>query len=153
MDLKKLNEFLVNAHINGYASSGEGGEKNLSDRSKELEYKEGLFFARDRYFGSNPFGGEEVVFYQQQPVWLMNYHGKVIKESVHVAEVYSFLKEALKKVPNNRPYRGLDNFKSGNFEYRNKVEGTVEKFIGEEQIYYNEELVYILKYHGGLISR
>lgn len=153
MDLKKLNEFLVNAHINGYASSGEGGEKNLSDGGKELEYREGLFFARDRYFGSNPFGGEEVVFYRRQPVWLINYYGKVITESASVTEVYLFLKEALKKVPKNKPYRGPDNFKSGNFEYFNKVEGTVEKFVGEEEIFYKKELVYILKYHGGLISK
>jgi len=153
MDLKGLNKFLINAHINGYASSGEGGEKSLPDGSKELEYKEELFFVRDRYFGSNPFGGEEVVFYRQQPVWLMNYYGKVIAESASIKEVYSFLKEALKKVPQDKPYRGPDNFKSGNFKYSNKVEGAVEKFIGEEKIYYKKELVYVAKYHGGLISK
>jgi len=56
-----LNQFLVKAKINTYVLSGEGGEKILSDGSKEFEFKEGKFEYRDRYFGFNPFIGQEIV--------------------------------------------------------------------------------------------
>jgi hypothetical protein len=51
----------------------------------------------------------------------------------------------------DKPFRGPDNFKNGDFEYINKIEGTVEKFEGEEIIFYKKQAVYKLSYHGGLI--
>ncbi|PJB08627.1 hypothetical protein CO122_01295, partial [bacterium (Candidatus Gribaldobacteria) CG_4_9_14_3_um_filter_33_9] len=59
----------------------------------------------------------------------------------------------LKKVLENKPFRGPDNFKQGDFEYFNKVEGVVENFQGEEAIFYKKQLVYKLNYHGGLVIR
>lgn len=58
MNTKQLSKFLVKAKINTYASSGEGGERIFPDGSKEFEEKE--FKYRDRYFGFNPFIGEEI---------------------------------------------------------------------------------------------
>ena len=51
MNIKQLSKFLVKAKINTYASSGEGGEKTLSDGSKEFEFEEKELKYRDRYFG------------------------------------------------------------------------------------------------------
>lgn len=48
MDTKQLSKFLVEAKINTYASSGEGGEKILPDGSKELEFEKKEFKYRDR---------------------------------------------------------------------------------------------------------
>lgn len=148
---KDLKKFLKEAKVNTYASSGEASEKILRDGGKKLEYVKGNFFYRDIYFGFNPFIGEEIIFYHQKPIWGMNYYGKVIVEPVSAKEIYLFLKEALKKVTEVKPFRGPDNFKSGYFEYLNNVEGKIESFTGEEKIFYKKELVYILNYHGGLI--
>jgi len=151
MDTKQLSKFLVKAKINSYASSGEGGEKVLPDGSKELEFEEKEFKYRDRYFGFNPFIGEEIVWQNEKIVWGMNYYGKIISEIVPAKQIYQFLQEALKKITENKPFRGLDNFKQGDFEYFNKTEGNVENFNGEEKIFHKKQLVYQLNYNGGLI--
>ena len=153
MDIEQLSKFLVKAKINTYASSGEGGEKILFDESKEFEFEEKEFKYRDRYFGFDPFIGQETVWQNGKIIWGMNYYGKVVSEVIPVKQIYQFLKEVLKKVLENKPFRGPDNFKQGDFEYFNKVEGVVENFQGEEAIFYKKQLVYKLNYHGGLVIR
>ncbi|PIR89986.1 XRE family transcriptional regulator [bacterium (Candidatus Gribaldobacteria) CG07_land_8_20_14_0_80_33_18] len=153
MDIEQLSKFLVKAKINTYASSGEGGEKILFDESKEFEFEEKEFKYRDRYFGFDPFIGQEIVWQNGKIIWGMNYYGKVVSEVIPVKQIYQFLKEVLKKVLENKPFRGPDNFKQGDFEYFNKVEGVVENFQGEEAIFYKKQLVYKLNYHGGLVIR
>ena len=152
MDIKQLSKFLIKAKINTYASSGEGGEKILSDGSKEFEFEEKEFKYRDRYFGFNPFVGQEVVFQNEKIVWGMNYYGKVVSKIIPPKQVYQFLQETLKRVTENKPFRGPNNFRQGDFEYFNKTEGTLEDFKGEEKIFYKKQLVYKLNYNGGLIT-
>jgi len=153
MDIEQLSKFLVKAKINTYALSGENEEKVLFDESKEFEFEEKEFKYRDRYFGFDPFIGQEIVWQNGKIIWGMNYYGKVVSEVIPVKQIYQFLKEVLKKVLENKPFRGPDNFKQGDFEYFNKVEGVVENFQGEEAIFYKKQLVYKLNYHGGLVIR
>lgn len=152
MDIKQLSKFLVKAKISTYASGGEGGEKILPDGSKEFEFKEKEFKYRDRYFGFNPFIGEEIVWQNEKMVWGMNYYGKITPEMIPVKQIYQFLQEALKRVTENKPFRGPNNFRQGDFEYFNKAEGTLEDFEGEEKIFYKKQLAYKLNYNGGLIT-
>lgn len=151
MDIKQLSKFLIKAKINTYASSGEGGERVLPDGSKELEFREKEFQHRDVYFGFNPFVGREVVFQKGKIVWGMNYYGKIVSKIIPSKQVYQFLQEALKKIPEDKPFRGPQRFKKDNFQYLNKIRGTVKKFDGEEKIFYKGKLVYGLIYHGGII--
>ena len=152
MDIKQLSKFLIKAKINTYASSGEGGEKILSDGSKEFEFEEKEFKYRDRYFGFNPFIGEEIAWQNEKMVWGMNYYGRIISEMIPAKQIYQFLQEALKKVREDKPFRGPDNFGQEDFEYFNKTEGILEDFEGEEKIFYKKQLVYKLNYNGGLIT-
>lgn len=152
MNTKQLRKFLVKAKINTYASSGEGGEKVLPDGSKELEFEEKEFKYRDRYFGYSPFIGEEIVWQNGKVVWGMNYYGEIVSEIIPAKQIYQFLQEALKKVTENKPFRGLDNFKKDNFKYVNETKGTVERFEGHETIFYKEELAYELNYYGGVVK-
>ena len=152
MDIKQLSKFLVKAKINTYASSGEGGEKILPDGSKEFEFKEKEFKYRDRYFGNNPFIGEEIVWQNKKVVWGMNYYGEIVSEIIPTKEIYQFLQEVLKKITEDKPFRGPDNFKQGDFEYFNKAERTLKSSEGEEKIFYKKQLVYKLNYTGGLIT-
>ena len=151
MNVKQLSKFLVKAKINTYASSGEGGEKILPDGGKEFEFEEKEFKYRDRYFGFNPFIGEEIVWQNEKMVWGMNYYGKITSETIPAKQIYQFLQETLKKITEDKPFRGPDNFKQGDFEYFNKAEGTLEYFKGKEKIFYRKQLVYKLNYNGGLI--
>jgi len=152
MNVKQLSKFLVKAKINTYASSGEGGEKILPDGGKEFEFEEKEFKYRDRYFGFNPFIGEEIVWQNEKMVWGMNYYGKITSETIPAKQIYQFLQETLKKITEDKPFRSPDNYKQGDFEYFNKVEGTLEDFKGNEKIFYKEQLVYKLNYNGGLIT-
>ena len=151
VDVKQLSKFLVKAKINTYASSGESGEKILPNGSKEFEFEEKEFKYRDRYFGYNPFIGEEIIWQSKKIVWGMNYYGEIVSKIIPTKEIYQSLQEALKKITDGKPFRGPDNFKKDKFEYINKIEGTVEKFKGEETIFYKKQFVYKLHYHGGLV--
>jgi hypothetical protein len=82
----------------------------------------------------------------------MNYFGGCISGKYLASDVYIFLKKCLKKVNSKTIYRGPEKFKKGDFVYKNKINGTIENFYGEEFIYVKNRKVYKLKYHGGLIE-
>lgn len=147
----KLIKFIIQAKINTYATVGEMGENTLDDGTKELIFSKDEFKYRDRYFGSNPFIGEEIVWRENKAIWGMNYYGSVLSHTVPAKDVYQFLKKAMQKVSEERPFRGPDNFKDGSFEYSDKSEGNVNFFRGVEVIKYKEKEIYKLYYHGGVI--
>lgn len=117
MDTKQLVKFLVKAKISTYASSGEGGEKALPDGSKEFEFREKEFKYRDRYFGFNPFVGEEIVWEKGKTIWGMDYYGKIISQELPAKEIYQFLKEALRKIPKEKPFREPTKFEKDKLRY------------------------------------
>ena len=82
----------------------------------------------------------------------MNYYGEIVSKIIPTKEIYQFLQEVLKRITEDKPFRGPDNFKQGDFEYFNKAEGTLKSFEGEEKIFYKKQLVYKLNYTGGLIT-
>lgn len=148
----ELEQFLVKAKVSAYASGGEGGEEMLTDGSKELTFQEGEFKYRDRYFGWNPFVGEEVVWYGDEVIWAMNYYGTVFDETVPAGQVYAFLQKAMKQVGEDRPFRGPHSLKEGDYEYFDESQGSVERFTGVERILYRGQEIYRLNYHGGRIK-
>ena len=148
----ELEEFLVKAKKNTYATAGEGGEKTLIDGSKSLTFEQGRFKYVDRYYGSKTFSGEEVVWQNNKAKWSMNYYGGLTSNMKPAKEVYAFLKEAMKLLTVDKPFRGPDELVDGDFKYINKVRGSVEFFKGEEKIYFKEQEIYHLNYHGGLID-
>jgi len=152
VDQKILEEFLVKAKINTYASSGEGGEKVLEDGSKELTYEKGNFKYRDRYFGYNPFIGEEIVWKDGKIIWAMNYYGRITSDSPTAKEIYSFLRKALRQASEIEILRGPKSFYKENFKYINRTEGNLWNFFGTEKIFYINDEVYELIYHGGFIQ-
>jgi len=148
VDTKELCKFLVKAKINTYASGREG--TILTDGSKELTFEEGEFVYRDRYYGFNPFIGEEVVFCKGKCVWGMNYYGYIIpSEGISQKEVYEFLRKTLKRVREEKPFRGPEDYEENFLKYVNNVDGDVSRFNGTEKIFYNGKEIYRLLYHGG----
>jgi len=153
MDFKALAIFLAKAKKNTYARGGEGREKILADGAKEFSFKENLFYYRDRYYGYNPFAGQEVVFYQNKAIWVMNYYGRIVSKKVSPKEIYNFLKIALRKANEKKPFRGPSELTDNNFKYKNKAQGNLEEFKGLEKIYYKKDLIYQLDYQGGLVKK
>ena len=150
--MKDFKRFLIKAKKNTYALSGERGESVLADGVKELSYRSENFYYRDRYYGSDSFVGEEVVFLNDKVLWVMNYSGRCLSSMVPKNKIYGFLKKCLKKVNIDSPFRGPDEYQSGDYVYKNKTRGDIDSFVGEEFIYYKNKKIYGLKYHGGLVK-
>jgi hypothetical protein len=149
-----LEQFLVRAKISTYATGGEALEKSMQDGSKAFffEDKDSRDFTyRDRYFGFNPFAGEEVVWKGTKPIWIMNYYGAALenRKDIDPREIYKFLRIALGKVDEERPFRGPKSYEEEDLSYVNKSTGSLDKFLGYETISYKGKEVYRLEYHGG----
>jgi len=152
IDKKELCKFLVKAKIATYASDGEANERILEDGAKELIFEDGEFKYRDRYYGFNYFIGEEIVWKNGKIIWSMNYYGKIISAVVSAKETYEFLKIAMRQIKEDRPFRGPNNFKSGDFEYIDESTGDINDFFGTEKILFKGQEIYRLIYHGGIIK-
>jgi hypothetical protein len=144
--------FLLKAKLKTYSTGGEGSERNLDDGTREMSYREGNFFYRDRYSGFNPFIGQEVVWENDKVVWAMNYYGMVMDESVSAGDVYQFLQKAMQRVGAERPFRGPDEYAEGDYLYKDSSEGNLSQFSGEETIFFQNKQVYLLTYHGGKVG-
>lgn len=144
-----LNKFFVKAKIATYASEGEANERVLKDGCKELTFQDGEFKYCDRYYGFNPFTGKEIIWQNDKIVWSMNYFGRISSDVVSEKEVYKFFQSAMRKVKEDRPFRGPNNFKSDDFEYIDESTGNINDFTGTEKILFKGQEIYRLNYHGG----
>ena len=158
--LKNLASFLVKAKIQTYAADEAEVPKEKAERPgfKELVHKEGDFEYRDSYAGFYFAPGQEIVKYKGKPVWSMVYSGGMLPkyQSLELAKkTYSFLKLALQKVEESRPFRGPSYLKQktadGAFEYVDKSSGSIGWFKGTEKILLDGKEVYRQDYIGGLI--
>ncbi len=152
MQHERLRRFLVKAKRNTYASGN--NTVKLDDGSEEFVYENGIYKYRDRYFGNDPFIGQEVVFENQVPIWGMNYVGGISDPNVDSGRLYEFLRQALKRVNEQEPFRGPDWYDNGEFTYWNSVIGQESNFfIGRENISLGFREIYECIYHGGLIKK
>ena len=144
---KKIIEFLMKAKKQTYA--GKNGEIVSSrPNSHDLSFEEDQFKYVDTYLGGLKFAGEEAMWKDNNPFWAMNYVGRVLSNEFEG----DFLKEALRNIPDDMPFRGPREFRSNNFEYRCKVNGDIEWFNGGEEIFKNGIKIYECIFHGGLIE-
>jgi hypothetical protein len=142
--------FFVSAKIAAYAG---GAAESASTRpaSHDLRYAEGAYEYVDTYLGGFEFIGEEAVWKNGAPLWGMNYYGYMLV--AEMPEGFShFLKESLKLVPAEAPYRGPETYSEGEFEYRCAWKGVLEYFTGREEIWWKGEEIYALDFHGGEIK-
>ncbi len=151
-DKRKLTEFLIKAKRNGYANEGIAMMTKDGNGATTIFFREGDFEYEDRYFGGEPFGGSEVVFYKGGAIWMMSYYGKV-HEGIDPKEVYPVLKKALSNVPDSQPFRGLDSLMVGNMKYENTLHGYIDEFSGMEWISKEGVRLYTACYFGGLVDQ
>ena len=153
MNILNLNQFLIKAKKSTYASGDTAQKIKEDDKSTTLIFKEGDYKYHDNYFGGEPYGGREVVFFQGKPIYLMVYYGFVDENAKDVGEVYRVLQQALSLIPEHAPYRGPAEYVLGEYKYTNIYVGELGNFSGEEIIKYNGNEVYRAKYVGGLVDQ
>ncbi|MBN1681229.1 MAG: hypothetical protein JW966_13160 [Anaerolineae bacterium] len=149
VDQEMFIAFLLDAKRATYASTGgEAVVEAALAGAHQLEYRAGPFLYRDIYYGGEQFIGQETVYQGEQPLWSMSYAGWSIDASIPVGD---FLKEALRHVEADRPFRGPPRYQNGDYTYANESHGAVARFWGCEVITYQDRPIYELRYQGGTI--
>ena len=152
---KEFIDFLVKAKKGTYANGNASKSPSSRLLSKDYHYEDSHFTYHDTYFGGVKFMGEEVVYYNENILWGMNYYGVTLDSSLTEEVMDKVLRVALMKVGEDEniiPVRGPKEFINGDYLYTFDVEGNMENFIGTEQIYKDKKLIYELKCHGGIIK-
>jgi hypothetical protein len=143
----------VSAKKATYASGDAAKKVKEDDRSTTLVFEAGNFKYHDNYFGGEPYGGREVVSYEDKPIYMMVYYGSVGKEVDDVRAVYQVLQKALSLLPEYYPYRGPKEFTEGSYRYENEYIGEIDNFSGRETISCAGKIVYQARYAGGLVDQ
>ena len=149
--LDELNKFIVQAKTSTYVGNG---EKTISCRtgSHDLKFQEGSFSYLDSYFGGTDFIGQEIVYHKDEPIWAMNYYGRIIlKNTVTAAETGQIIKASLSRMYKEGRFLGGFEYSINGDTYSDSNEGDVVYFTGKEWITRNSVKVYELIYHGGLV--
>jgi len=150
--LEQLSAFIVRAKAATYVG---GGARSLSYRpgSHDLQFHEGAFSYLDSYFGGSDFLGQEVVYYEGEPVWVMNYYGRILEPAlITAAEAGQMIQESLARMYEEGRFLGGFEHSIGNSTYVDASEGDVAAFTGKEWIARDGIRVYELVYHGGLVK-
>lgn len=142
----ELIAFLLRAKRATYAGKGPEAPPSRPD-SHDLRYQEGNLLYIDSYLGGERFAGEEALWRDGQPLWSMNYAGRVTGQPFSG----DFLKEALRAVPPDMPYRGPSAYEKDGYAYECHASGDFDWFEGAERITYQGRQVYECRFHGGAV--
>lgn len=153
IDLNELCKFLVKAKKSTYAAGDDAKKIVETDKSTTLIFEDEDWKYHDNYFGGEPFGGREVVFFKGKPVYIMVYYGQVDKSVLNINGVYKILMNALKLIPEDKPYRGPERYDEGKLSYYNDYTGDIDNFFGEEVIKKNGQEIYKTRYIGGFVDK
>ena len=152
IDLNELTRFIVKAKAASYV----GGGKEIPPcraGAHDLEFSDGAWRYLDSYFGGQDFIGEEVVYYEEKPVWAMNYYGRIlVPEKITGAETGQVIKASLSVMYQQGRFLGGFNLTVGKDVYHDTSRGDTASYSGKEWIERDGERVYELTYHGGLIK-
>lgn len=147
IDIDKVLSFLVCAKKSTYVA---GINKVQPTRMKSFDYSYEVdpYKYHDTYLGGERFSGEEAIWLYDDPIWSMNYSGRVLGNSFNS----SFLKQVLSEVSVDFPYRGPRIYSKGDYRYHCKIDGEFVWFQGYEEIFYFDEKIYECYFHGGIIK-
>ena len=149
--IEQLTAFIVRAKAATYVGSGAPGPA-CRPGSHDLQFRDGDFAYLDSYFGGSDFIGEEVVYYEERPVWAMNYYGHIIEPTLITgAETGQIIKASLSQLYLQGRFLGGFEFTLAEDTYVDTNTGDAKSFTGLEWIVRGKVKVYELYYHGGLI--
>ncbi len=146
-----LGAFVVRAKAAAYVGDGATAAPSRAG-AHDLTFAEGDWSYRDSYFGGTDFIGQEVVWRRAEPVWAMNYFGRITRDDLMTAsEGGRVIKAALSAMYREGRFLGGFDFTVGRFVYADRSRGDVHGFSGTEVISVGGTEAYRLDYHGGLI--
>lgn len=150
--LKELGIFIVRAKAASYVGDGQHTPACRLG-SQDLQFVSGQWSYLDSYFGGRDFIGQEVVYHAGQPVWAMNYYGRILRDNlITPVEAGQVIKASLSRMYQEGRFLGGFAYQHEGFVYRDENDGELTCFHGWETISRGDELAYQLVYHGGLIK-
>ena len=153
MDERGVREYLLKAAKHGYADkAGEREWAKQPDKSTTIRHADGRWSLDDNFFGGEPYGGREVVFFDGKPTWMMVYYGAVDPSVSDVRGVYSCLQDALSNPDDGLPVRGPRTFEQGSMHYEASWDGTLARFSGRERILDAGREIYAASFLGGSVD-
>jgi hypothetical protein len=147
-DIKK---YLLESAKSGYASGDTKSWNKESDYSTTITNHIGNYKMNDNFFGGEPYGGREVIFNKDKPIWLMVYYGRVLTDNPD--KIYEILRKVLSSPEPDMPIRGPKQMNDEHYNYSLSWQGTLENFSAEESILQNGELVYKANFIGGVVDK
>ena len=151
VDITALTAFIVRAKAGTYVGDGEHTSPCRSG-SHDLRFTDGEWTYHDSYFGGTDFIGEEVVYFAEQPVWAMNYYGRILRDDLLTApQAGQMIKASLSRMYRQGRFLGGFAYTENDLTYIDASEGSADFFHGRELIRREQEILYELLYHGGLI--
>lgn len=153
LNIKNIIEILYKGRLNGFLS---GKEPIRKEGIKYFVYESSPYKYFDIYTGSIIDGGQEVIFYEDQPIWcLVHYGGIFRRKNVNISkEVFHFLKKALLSGMKVNSLRGPRLYSESVYQYTFHIKGDFKFFKGVELIYRVEdknELIYRKYIVGGIL--
>ena len=151
-DLNTLHDFIIRAKAATYVGSG---QKLLPYRlgSHDLQFVDSDWAYHDSYLGESDFIGEEIVYYQRQVVWGMNYLGVILQpDRISSAQAGDVIKVSLTRLYEEGRFLGGFEHIVDELRYVDTSEGDFPLFHGKEWIEQAGQIVYELRYHGGLVK-
>jgi Domain of unknown function (DUF5680) len=151
LDLQALHEFAIKAKRACYVGNGQPVSPSRL-ASHDLKFADDDWSYCDSYFGGTDFLGQEVIWLNSEPTWVMNYYGFILRpDLITPTQAGDTLKRAL-SAPDSQA-RLLDNlfFDGPHGRYTITSKGSIDHFSGQESISVNDVIAYALDYHGGLV--
>jgi len=148
--LDDLQQFVVQAKALTYAADLEPGESSRP-QSNDRGFEDGRFRYLDSAVGGTHFIGQELVYLFGEPVWAMNYHGRIIDPSYSPADVGRVIQASLTALYEEGRFLGGFESTLDGFGYVDVNDGDIEEFVGHEIVEFAGRVIYRLRYHGGLV--
>lgn len=154
--LRRLAEFIVEANTKTWAAdAGEVLPEQVERKGhKEHEYVRGDWRLRDSYTGYFRAPGMTTVYYKEVPVWIMAYggHGQTEEYYDQAKATFGFLREALKRVSPDMPFRGPKEYVEGNKRYVFiLLEGDITDCTWEEKVFEDGGVTFTQTGFAGLV--
>ncbi|KQV63787.1 DUF5680 domain-containing protein [Rhizobium sp. Root1220] len=150
--MEGLQAFILEAKRATYVGGGSASHA-CRRASHDIRYECGPWSYLDSYFGGTDFLGQEVVWKNDDPVWAMNYYGRILdQELIDGAIAGTVIQEALSALYRLGRFLGAFEYVVRQYRYVDNSNESVEGFVGIERIYVEAKEVYRLDYHGGLVK-
>jgi hypothetical protein len=152
MDLHALDSFVVAAKRAAYVGNGERVESSRPG-SHDLIFVRPPFSYRDSYFGGTDFLGQEAVWHENAPIWVMSYYGYITRpDLIDATRAGATIKAALSTMYEEGRFLGGFECTGPHGIYRDISTGGVAHFHGRETIEVGGVEAYALDYFGGLVK-